>query len=214
MCRLPRPRPGEAQGPVRIRPRSPAGGREPRDGDPRRPDESELWVLVERDEMPPTDSPHGALTHGAKGSHPGMDRRRRPGAFSRCLGIHLRRSRTGTNSLGDRTPAGSDAPLAGQVPPAAAPLPDRSCPRGRGRRGLVGLATKSDPVGIGSVLLMAGSSAAIPTAGLGWLFAAAGNGVGSPQLLTAHRWLGTTAAVWLVITGRPRRTRCPPRGTK
>ncbi|HEV3022401.1 MAG TPA: hypothetical protein VGX76_08030, partial [Pirellulales bacterium] len=42
--------------------------------------------------------------------------------------------------------------------------------------------------------------AAIPTAGFGWLFAAAGNGAGSPQLLTAHRWLGTAAAVCLVIT--------------
>jgi uncharacterized membrane protein len=42
--------------------------------------------------------------------------------------------------------------------------------------------------------------AAIPTAALGWLFAAAGNGASSPQLLTAHRWLGTAAAVCLVIT--------------
>jgi hypothetical protein len=42
--------------------------------------------------------------------------------------------------------------------------------------------------------------AAIPTAVLGWLFAAAGNGVSAPQLLTAHRVLGTTAAVWLVLT--------------
>ena len=41
---------------------------------------------------------------------------------------------------------------------------------------------------------------AIPTAGLGWLYAADGSGLGSSQLLTAHRWLGTTAAVWLVIT--------------
>ena len=40
--------------------------------------------------------------------------------------------------------------------------------------------------------LWLGALAAIPTAGLGWLFAAAGNGVGSPQLLTAHRWLGTS----------------------
>src|SRR5207248_6268470 len=48
--------------------------------------------------------------------------------------------------------------------------------------------------------LWLGALAAIPTAGLGWLFAAAGNGADSPQLLMAHGWLGTTAAVWLVIT--------------
>jgi hypothetical protein len=44
------------------------------------------------------------------------------------------------------------------------------------------------------------AAAAVPTAGLGWLHAAAGNGAGSPQLLAAHRWLGTAAAAWLVLT--------------
>jgi mono/diheme cytochrome c family protein len=29
---------------------------------PSRPDESELWLLVSRDEMPPSDAPHGALS--------------------------------------------------------------------------------------------------------------------------------------------------------
>src|SRR5260221_8579016 len=33
---------------------------------PERPTESELWVLVQRDEMPPPDSPHGALTPAQK----------------------------------------------------------------------------------------------------------------------------------------------------
>jgi uncharacterized membrane protein len=45
-----------------------------------------------------------------------------------------------------------------------------------------------------------GALASVPTAALGWLHAAAGNGAGSPQLLMAHRWLGTTAAVYLIIT--------------
>src|SRR3954470_19543450 len=33
---------------------------------PSRPGESELWVLVERGEMPPVDSPHGPLTSAEK----------------------------------------------------------------------------------------------------------------------------------------------------
>src|SRR5260221_531516 len=33
---------------------------------PSRPDESELWQLVSRDEMPPTDSPQGSLTLAQK----------------------------------------------------------------------------------------------------------------------------------------------------
>jgi uncharacterized membrane protein len=48
--------------------------------------------------------------------------------------------------------------------------------------------------------LWLGAVAAIPTAALGWIHAAAGNGVGSPELLAAHRWLGTTAAAWLFVT--------------
>ncbi|MBV8486688.1 MAG: hypothetical protein JO161_00280 [Planctomycetaceae bacterium] len=40
----------------------------------------------------------------------------------------------------------------------------------------------------------------VPTAALGWLFAASGYGQSSPQLLLIHRWLGTTAAGWLVLT--------------
>jgi len=41
---------------------------------------------------------------------------------------------------------------------------------------------------------------AVPTATLGWIFAASGRGAGSPELLLAHRWLGTTAALLLVVT--------------
>ena len=42
--------------------------------------------------------------------------------------------------------------------------------------------------------------AVVPTVAFGWLHAAAGNGVGSPQLLNAHRWLGTVAGVWVIGT--------------
>jgi uncharacterized membrane protein len=42
--------------------------------------------------------------------------------------------------------------------------------------------------------------AAVPTVALGWLHAAAGNGIGSPQLLIVHRWLGTFAGVWVIGT--------------
>jgi hypothetical protein len=42
--------------------------------------------------------------------------------------------------------------------------------------------------------------AIIPTVVLGYFHAASGNGVSSPQLLTAHRWLGTIVCVWVVAT--------------
>jgi mono/diheme cytochrome c family protein len=40
--------------------------------------------------------------------------------------------------------------------------------------------------------------AAVPTVVLGWLYAAAGNGAASPQLLTLHRWLGTTNGACII----------------
>jgi uncharacterized membrane protein len=42
--------------------------------------------------------------------------------------------------------------------------------------------------------------AVVPTAALGWIFAATGHGADSPQLLLAHRSLGTTTAVLLIVT--------------
>jgi hypothetical protein len=35
---------------------------------------------------------------------------------------------------------------------------------------------------------------------LGWLHALGGHGASMPQLLTLHRWVGTAAALWVVVT--------------
>src|SRR4029077_12167395 len=48
--------------------------------------------------------------------------------------------------------------------------------------------------------LRMGALSAILTAVTGWMHAATGNSLSSPQLLAAHCLLGTTAVVWLVIT--------------
>ena len=148
---------------------------------PFRPDESELWQLVEHDEMPPDDAPRGGLTParkevirawiaaGAPDVSPmtSVDRTLRwLGKFHLIL-IHF--------------------PIALIVAAGVGEL------RSVWRR---------NPIPSESVrfCLWSGALAALPTAGLGWLHAAAGNGLGSPQLLTAHRGLGTTVAVLLVIT--------------
>jgi hypothetical protein len=63
-----------------------------------------------------------------------------------------------------------------------------------------------------------GAVAAVPAVALGWLHAAAGNGVPSPQLLTAHRWLGTLTGVWVIgtalWTGRDGRRGLRSRGVR
>jgi hypothetical protein len=42
--------------------------------------------------------------------------------------------------------------------------------------------------------------AVVPAVALGWLHAAAGNGITSLQLLALHRWLGTFVGVWVLGT--------------
>jgi len=147
---------------------------------PFRPAESELWELVEHDEMPPADSPRGALTPaqkevirawivaGAPDASPMTSAQRTArwlGKFHLLL-LHF--------------------PIVLVFVAAAAEV--RSV-------------WQRNPIPSESVrfALWLGALAATMTAGLGWLHAAAGNGLGSP-LLPAHRWFGTTAAVWFVIT--------------
>ncbi len=161
---------------------------------PLRPTESELWVLVQRDEMPPADSPHGALTleqkevirewiaAGAPDAYPvaldspasvrseptaGLERLLRWLGKFHLLLLHFPIALVLAAGVGEAWSVWQRNPIPSEAV--------RFC-------------------------LWLGAVAAIPTAVFGWLFAAAGNGAGSPQLLLAHRWLGTTAAVALVIT--------------
>jgi uncharacterized membrane protein len=56
------------------------------------------------------------------------------------------------------------------------------------------------PSGAASFCLCLGAAAAVPTIALGWLYALGGHGTGSPGFLALHRWLGTAAGLWLVVT--------------
>ncbi|HEX4612428.1 MAG TPA: hypothetical protein VH092_29810 [Urbifossiella sp.] len=179
---------------------------------PFRPAESELWVLTDRGDMPPPDSPHGPLTAAEKD------------AVRAWIAV------------------GAPAAYAPAPDPGAAPAPEPPTeplsgppPAWRALRwlGKFHLLLLHFPVALvlaaaaGEVVsLRRGERAAspavrfcltfaaitaVPTVALGWVHAAAGSGVGSPQLLAAHRWLGTAAGVWVVGTalwvgweGRPR----------
>jgi uncharacterized membrane protein/mono/diheme cytochrome c family protein len=159
---------------------------------PYKPTESELWLLVERNEMPPTGSPGGSLTPEQK---------------------EIIRTWIASGAPEASLPA-AESPPSVQPEQSAA---DRIV-RWLGKFHLLFLHFPIALVvaaGLSEVLsvwqrnplpspsvrfcLWLGALAAVPTAGLGWLFAAAGNGVGSPQLLLAHRILGTITTVWLVF---------------
>jgi hypothetical protein len=164
---------------------------------PFRPDESELWVLVRRDEMPPPDSPHGPLSPAQKEIIREWIAAGGPDALSAI-----------PDPVPDVPPEPTTAGLAGfahflhwlgkfhllllHFPIAlvvAAGLGELQAMWQR-------VSGTSECV---RYCLWLAASAAIPTAVLGWLFAAAGNGAGSPDALTAHRWLGTAAAVGVTI---------------
>jgi mono/diheme cytochrome c family protein/uncharacterized membrane protein len=168
---------------------------------PLRPTESELWELVRRDEMPPADSPHGPLTPAQKHVIRAWIAAGAPDASA---------------GAPDSSPADRSEPIAPMVTEAA------SIERILHWLGKFHLLLLHFPIalvlaaGVGEArsmwhrnplpsesvrfCLWLAALDAIPTAVLGWLFAAAGNGAASPQLLMAHRWLGTIAAVWLVIS--------------
>src|SRR5207248_2922272 len=146
----------------------------------------ELWVLVQRDEMPPADSPQGALTAAQK---------------------EVIRAWIAAGTP-DASPAAVETPPSVRSEPTPPPTEMASADRIIRWLGKFHLSLLHFPIalvlaaGIGEVrsvwqrnplpsesvrfCLWLGALAAIPTAGLGWLFAAAGNGADSPQLLMAH----------------------------
>jgi hypothetical protein len=154
---------------------------------PGRPEESELWALVLRGDMPPADSPHGPLVESEKETI--------------------------------RAWIAAGAPAAGEGTGTPTPSPVRRAVRWLGRfhllvlhfpialvlaagAGEVASAWRGSRVPAPAVqfCLCLAAIAAVPAVALGWLHAAAGGGVASPQLLTAHRWLGTAAGAWVVGT--------------
>ena len=168
---------------------------------PLRPTESELWMLVEAGEMPPADSPRGPLSPAEKEVIREWIAAGAPDPSAASLNTppssrpELAVAAAGEIVLTDRIVGwlGKFHLLFVHLPIAlvlAAGLGEVRSVWQRNR-------LPSEPV---RFCLWLGALAAIPTAGLGWLFAAAGNGGGSPQLLTAHRLLGTTTAAWLVVT--------------
>jgi mono/diheme cytochrome c family protein len=169
---------------------------------PFKPTESELWMLIHNGEMPPPDSPTGALTSVEKET------------------IHA--------WIVGGAPAGS-AP-ADKAEPANLPEgaetaePPAMSFAWRALRwlGKLHLLLLHFPI---ALLLVAGASelwwawkgcrcsialvrscvclgaiAAVPTVALGWLYALGGHGATSPDLLGLHRWVGTAGGLWLVAT--------------
>jgi mono/diheme cytochrome c family protein/uncharacterized membrane protein len=172
---------------------------------PGSPEESELWELVRRDEMPLADSPAGPLSTAQK----------------ETIRAWIA---AGAPNVADEHPRGSEQISKEAIAAVAAPgLP--SVPAGGDllrRLGPLHVLVVHFPIALllaaglaelgaawrGSRVpsptvrfcVQLGTTSAVASAVLGWLHAANGYGSTMPLTLSLHRWLGTAAALWAIGT--------------
>ncbi len=169
---------------------------------PGSPAESELWELVRRGEMPPDDSPAGALTESQKevirswidaGAPPvvAAPETPRPGAppaeeaAARPTGV----------SFGRRLLA-----WIGKFHLLILHFPIALLAAAAGREAWSMVRGSRIPAPEVRYCVLLGATSAVFTVALGWLHALGGHGAALPQVLTLHRWLGTAAGAWIVVT--------------
>jgi hypothetical protein len=170
---------------------------------PSSPDESELWDLVRRGEMPPADAPTGPLTAQQKEVIRAWIAAGAP---------------AGSASPGENLPLIPSPSEAVADEPTAAPAGKRFLPW-LGKFHLlflhfpIALLVAAAVAEAWSIVLRShvpapavrfcvvlGATSAVTTVALGWLHALGGHGAGMPRLLSLHRWFGTAASLWVVTT--------------
>jgi mono/diheme cytochrome c family protein/uncharacterized membrane protein len=166
---------------------------------PFKPEESELWEMVQGGEMPPPEAASGALTSQQKeairawiaaGAPPGTPPSEGPPPPS---AQHLEEQAVPSAARRVLRLVGKFHLLVVHFPIAllvAAAAGELWCMARRVR-------TPAPAVRFGVLL---GAAAAVAAAGLGWLYALVGHGASSPNVLALHRWIGTATALWAVVT--------------
>lgn len=159
------------------------------------PEESELWELVRRGEMPPEDAPTGPLSSVEKETihawiAAGAPADRAISAATNPPEINLVSSSPSLikrllRSLGPFHLVVVHFPIALFIAAAASEFKNLIL----GRR---------TPTAAVRFCVLFGAVSALISAMLGWTHAANGYGAAAPQNLNLHRWIGTTAAVWSV----------------
>ena len=169
------------------------------------PEESELWELVRRDEMPPADSPAGPLSTAQKeiirawiaaGAPPVADEHPRGSEEIANAAIAV------VASPGLRAVSAEDDLLRRLGPlhvvvihfPIALLIAAGLAELGAAWRG------SRVPSPTVRFCVQFGTVSAVAAAALGWMHAANGFGSTMPLTLSLHRWLGTAAALWAIGT--------------
>jgi hypothetical protein len=164
---------------------------------PSAPDESELWVLVHNNEMPPSDAPSGPLTPDQKEVIRAWIAAGAPAAASAAT---------------DSSPSPTPAPSAGASSATRAlrwlgrlhilviHFPIALLIAAAAGEAWSALREGRTPAPAVRFCVLLGAAGAVAAAALGWLHAANGYGAGMAAVLGLHRWFGTAAATWAVVT--------------
>jgi hypothetical protein len=167
---------------------------------PASPEESELWELVSRGEMPPADSPTGPLSATQKdvirtwiaAGAPAVPSAKTGASTTPTPEQDAYASRVGVAAyifriLGPLHIVTVHFPIALLIAAAMGEL----CSIWWGRH---------LPAPAVRFCVLLGSSAAMASAALGWLHAVNGYGIGMPHVLELHRWIGTFTGLWSIGT--------------
>jgi mono/diheme cytochrome c family protein len=170
---------------------------------PSSPDESELWDLVMRGEMPPADAPNGALSARQKEVIRTWIAAGAPaGPTSPAEDLPLVDSSWGTGAeTRPAAPTGKQfLPWVGKFHLLFLHFPIALLTAAAAAEAWSIVLRSRTPSQVVRFCVLLGATSAITTAALGWLHALGGNGAGMPLLLNVHRWLGTAAGTWAVAT--------------
>jgi uncharacterized membrane protein/mono/diheme cytochrome c family protein len=165
---------------------------------PGKPDESELWAMVSHGDMPPTDAPRGPLTAAEKETIREWIAAGAPEVRVQPSGAPAPHESEQSAAPQSLTPTDRMIRFLGKFHLLLLHFPIALLiTAGVGE--LLSLRHPQKPSEVSRFCLTLAAIAVIPTVALGWLHAASGYGVGSAQMLSLHRWLGTITGAWVLI---------------
>jgi uncharacterized membrane protein len=162
---------------------------------PGRPEESELWALVQHGDMPPPDSPRGPLSAAEKDTIRTWIAAGAPDV--RTVGPDPEQLTTAPVEL---APADRWVRFLGKFHLLLLHFPIALLIAAGIGEGLAVCRGSRVPSPVVLFCVMIAALAAVPTVALGWLHAEGGNGIGARQILSIHRWLGTATGLWVLVT--------------
>jgi hypothetical protein len=172
---------------------------------PGEPEQSELWELVRRGDMPPADSSAGPLTDDQKATIRAWIAAGAPVTEDRRNGSPMILNGTdATSEVGTRAalPAIATLRRLGRLHVVIVHFPIAFLVTAAVLEAWSIACRRPPPVATVQLCILLGATGAVTTAILGWLHAWSGAGAGMPLILDLHRWLGSATAGVAVVAAK------------